>query len=80
MRPSYINSTIGSGQVAERKVSGVRWDLALDQIIMYIRDVAAAMIDLEPSNRAIVFGKIYDPFGLLSPIVVQLKIFIQGLV
>lgn len=39
------------------------------------------MSELEPTKRVIVsfMGKIYDPLGLLSPIVVQLKIFIQEL-
>ena len=81
---TYASSTLGSAQSArtgERKVLGVRWDLATDQLVMSLEDVASAASDLEPTKRAIVslVGKMYDPLGLLSPIVVQLKIFIQEL-
>ncbi len=81
---TYASSTLGSGQsvrTGENKVLGVRWDLATDQLVMSLEDVASAASDLEPTKRAIVslVGRISDPLGLLSPIVVQLKIFIQEL-
>ncbi len=81
---TYTSTTLGSGQPVrsgERKVLGVRWDLATDQLVMSLEDIASAASDIEPTKRAIVslVGKIYDPLGLLSPIVIQLKIFIQEL-
>ena len=81
---TYASSALGSGPhtgTGERRVLGVCWDLASDQLVMSLEDVASAASDLEPTKRAIVslVGRIYDPLGLLSPIVIQLKIFIQEL-
>ena len=50
---TYASSTVGSGQsvrTGERKVLGVRWDLATDQLVMSLEDVAAAASDLEPTE------------------------------
>ena len=46
-----------------------------------LEDIAASAVELEPTKRAIVslVGRFYDPLGLLSPIVVQFKIFLQEL-
>ncbi len=81
---TYVSSTLGNGQLVhngERKVLGIRWDLATDQLVMSLEDVASAASNPEPTKRAIVslVGRMYNPLGFLSPIVVQLKIFIRGL-
>lgn len=81
---TYACATLGSTieqQCGESKVLGVRWNVDTDQIVMSLEDIAASAIELEPTKRSIVslVGRIYDPLGLLSPIVVQFKIFLQEL-
>lgn len=48
---------------------------------MSLEEIAAAAVNLGPTKRSIVslVGKIYDPLGLLSPIVVRFKMFLQEL-
>ena len=81
---SHASSTLRCNQMTvlgERKVLGVRWNLATDTLVIGLEEVALAASQVVPTKRSIVslVGKIYDPFGLLSPVVVQLKIFIQKL-
>ena len=66
-------------QLGERKVLGIRWDPQTDQLIQSLEDIAGLARTLEPTKREIVslVGKFYDPFGLLSPVVVNFKIFLQ---
>ena len=71
---TYTYTTLGSSleqQCGESKVLGVRWSIATDQLVMSLEDIAALAVELEPTKRAIVslVGRIYDPLGLLSPIV-----------
>ena len=63
----------------ERKVLGIWWDITTDQLNMSLEDIASAASELEPTRRAIVslVGRFYDPLGLLSPVVIQFKIFLQ---
>ena len=74
----HVSSTLGGRQSVR---TGESWDLATDQLVMSPEDVASAASDLEHTKRAIVIivGRIHDPLGLLSPIVVQLKVFLQEL-
>ena len=72
---TYASATLGSTlkqHCGESKVLGVRWDVAADQLVMSLEDIASAAVELEPTKRAIVslMGRVYDPLGLLSPIVV----------
>ena len=81
---SYAGDTLGTGQLVkmgERKVLGVRWDPAMDQLILNLEQIAYSASRLEPTKRAIVslVGCIYDPLGILSPVVISLKIFVQEL-
>ena len=81
---SYVSLALGWAQsvlAKERKVLGICWDPTTDQLIMSVVDVAHAASHLEPTTRAIVnlVGRIYDPLGILTPIIVSLKVFIQEL-
>ena len=81
---SYAGDTLGTGQLVkmgERKVLGVRWDPAMDQLILNLEQIAYSASRLEPTKRTIVslVGCIYDPLGILSPVVISLKIFVQEL-
>ena len=46
---------------------------------MDLEDIASVTAALEPTKRAVVslVGQFYDPLGLLSPVVVQFKVFLQ---
>ena len=81
---SYVSSTLSprqEAQLGERKVLGIRWDIATDHFVMSLQDIATEAVKLEPTKREIVslVGKFYDPLGLLSPIVIHFKIFLQEL-
>lgn len=81
---TYANSTLGPAQdtqLGERKVLGIRWDTATDQLVVSLEDIALLAERLDPTKRAIVslVGKFYDPLGLLSPVVILFKIFLQEL-
>ena len=81
---TYSSSTLCPGQYTqpgERKVLGIRWDPQTDQLIQSLEDIAGLARTLEPTKREIVslVGKFYDPLGLLSPVVVNFKIFLQEL-
>lgn len=63
----------------EKKVLGVCWKLHTDHLVLSLEDIASAAASIEPTKRAIVslVGRVYDPLGLISPVVVLLKMFIQ---
>ena len=80
----YVSFALGCGQsvlTGERKVLTVRWDLTTDQLIISLEEVALAAFHLELTKQAIVslVSRIYDPLGILTPIMIQLKIFLQEL-
>ena len=79
---TYANTVLGLTQKVhsgERKVLGMRWSPATDQLVMDLKEIASAAAALEPTKRAVVglVGQFYDPLGLLSPVVVQFKVFLQ---
>ena len=81
---TYSNSTLcptQGTQLGERKVLGIRWDISTDQLVVSLEDIAYLAVKLDPTKRAIVslVGKFYDPLGLLSPVVINFKIFLQEL-
>ena len=81
---TYSSPTLSPTQVTqsgERKVLGVRWDVASDQPVMSLEDIALLASKVDPTKRAIVslVGKFYDPLGLLSSVVINFKIFLQEL-
>ena len=81
---SYSSSVLGTGQElhsGEQKVLGVRWNVSSDQIVLNLDEVASILLTLEPTKRNIVslVGKIFDPLGFLSPVVIRFKIFFQEL-
>ena len=81
---TYASSTLGCGQrmqSGEQKVLGVRWNIALDQFVVNLDEIASVARELEPTKRNIVslVGKFYDPLGFLAPAVIQFKMFFQEL-
>ena len=79
---TYAKETLGVSQKplqGEHKVLGVRWDTTDDSLTLDVTDVAIAAKDLTPTRRNVVsvVGRFYDPMGVLSPVVIQFKIFQQ---
>ena len=79
---TYANTVLGLTQKVhsgERKVLGVWWNNATDELVMDFEEIVSAVVVLEPTKRAIgsLVGRFYDPLGLLSPIVIQIKVFLQ---
>ena len=58
---------------------GVRWNVNTDQFVVSLNEIARLARSLEPTKRNIVslVGKFYDPLGILAPVVVRFKIFLQ---
>ena len=65
----------------ERKVLGVRWNLEDDTLIFDQREVGKLASEMKPTRRNIVsvVGKIYEPLGFPSPIVIRFKRLFQEL-
>ena len=81
---TYTKSTLGMTQIPlvdEQKVLGIRWNVSSDCFILSIQDIAHLANQTEPTKRHIVsvIGRIYDPLGYLSPVVIKFKIFFQEL-
>ena len=79
---TYASSVLGSNQSVrdgERKVLGVLWNLSTDQLVVSLDNIISVAKELEPSKRAIVglAAKVYDPLGILSPVIIVLKMFLQ---
>ena len=77
---SYSNSTLGLGQEmrsGEQKVLGVRLNACTDKFVVTLDEIAETVKELEPTKRNIValVGRIYDPLGILAPVVVCFKMF-----
>ena len=81
---SYASLTPAPGQETrsgEQKVLGVRWNVSSDCLVLDFAEIASATRVLEPTKSDIVslVGRFYDPFGIISPVVVRFKIFFQDL-
>ena len=81
---SYARATLGSANseaIGEYKVLGVKWDVSTDEFVIDIESIVEEALGTEPTKRNIVsvVCKIYDPMGIISPVVIQLKLFFQEL-
>ena len=81
---TYAKSMLGGVEEtssSEQRVLGVRWNPWKDVFTFDLTEIANFGRDLEPSKRNVVSvaAKFYDPFGLLSPIIIEFKLFFQEL-
>lgn len=79
---TYTRATLGGSQKlcsGEQKILEVKWNANTNQFVISLDDVADLAGNLEPTKRNIVslVGKFYDPLGVLAPVVVQFKMFLQ---
>ena len=65
----------------EQKVLGVCGNPLNDKFIFDLTEIANYASDLQPTRRNVVSvaAKFYDPFGLLSPIIIEFNLFFQEL-
>ena len=80
----FIKSMLGTIEEknsSDSKVLGVRWNPMKDALIFDLTEIANFARDLEPTKRNVVSvaAKFYDPFGFLSPVVIEFKLFFQEL-
>ena len=64
------------------KVLGVLWRVKSDELIFDLSEIIkAAQECCCPTGRQVasIVGKVYDPLGMLSPLVTHLKVFLQDL-
>lgn len=65
----------------EQKILGVKWCMETDHFVFDLSEVGRQARSLSPTKRHIVslVGRIYDPLGFLSPVVIRLKSLFQEL-
>ena len=65
----------------EQKVLGVIWDMGLDDFVIDVKSVISAADQIEPTKHNVIslVSRIYDPLGLISPVIVRFKVLFQEL-
>ena len=81
---SYTQSTLGRLTPVlkgEHKTLGVIWNVDADELVSNIEPIFQEALRTEPTkhNIASIVCKIFDPLGILSPVVIVFKIFFQEL-
>ena len=81
---TYAKTNLSQNPITFRgqwKVLGVIWDIESDNFFYDFNHLSAAILATEPTKRQIVSvtGRFYDPLGIIQPVIVTFKIFIQEL-
>ena len=81
---TYSKTVLGGAQsipAGEQKMLGVRWCVETDHLVLDVSEVGRQARSLPPTKRNIVsiVGRIYDPLGFLSPVLIRLKSLFQEL-
>ena len=79
---SYAKATLGNTQdTGIEKVLGMKWDCTSDEFIFSFEHIVERAEMLEPTKRNVlsILASLYDPLGLVSPVVVSLKVLFQEL-
>ena len=81
---TYAKSMLGGLEETsslEQKVLGIRWNPLKNVFIFYLTEIANYARDLQTTKRNFVnvAAKFYDPFGFLSPIIIEFKLLFQKL-
>ena len=77
---SYAKFILGSGQASKScpKVLGLPWDCEKDVVQFSFEKLASKALDMHPTKRSLL-ASIFDPLGIISPIIVCMKILFQEL-
>ena len=80
---SYAKHALGGDESHQKslKVLGIQWNPVEDMFILDLSQLCEQSIELEPTKRGVVgiVSRIYDPIGILSPVIIQFKIMFQEL-
>ena len=81
---TYAKSMIKHNQSIDpggQKILGVYWDVSADQFLFSFEALAALAGKIEPTKRNVVslVSRFYDPLGLVTPVTICFKMFIQTL-
>ena len=77
---SYAKITLGGLNkiLEDQKVLGIAWNIDTDELIFDLQPILQEAKHIQPTKRNMV-SKIYDPMGLLSPVIIEFKILFQEL-
>ena len=82
---SYAKTTVGGldeiDPVKKHNVLELNWNLDSDMVIFKFNNISKLWKSLQPTKRSIlqIAGKLFDPLGLISPVMVLLRMFLQDL-
>ena len=79
---SYAKTTLGSEATAgTEKVLGQAWDSKSDKIRFDFGSIISAAGKLKPTKRNVlsILSRIFDPLGIISPVLVSMKLLFQEL-
>ena len=70
-----------STEMYEQKALGMVWNVSSDELIIDLSVIYEEAVSIQPTKRNIVsvVSKVYDPLGLVSPVVISFKILFQEL-
>ena len=76
-----LNNTEGLGKHGETKVLGLPWKLASDELEINLNIGIVSEVDDRVTKRTVLssLAKVFDPLGLVSPVVAKAKSFFQEL-
>ena len=79
-----INQAEGDNSIIntkESKVLGVNWNLDQDNLTVDLHEIYQTSLDVTPTKRNILklIATVYDPLGIMSPIIMSFKVLFQQL-
>ena len=83
---SYTQSTLGCKLTpllrGEHKILGIIWDVDTDTLIFNVKPILSETSRMEPTKRNVIslVSKIFDPLGILSPVIIPFKVFFSRIV
>ena len=78
---SYAKDLFGTS-IKYRKVLGINWDIPRDELVMEFSAIAKTGLQLPFTKRNILktSASFFDPIGLISPIVLQVKLLFKQII
>ena len=81
---TFAKSTINQSHPNDsggQKILGVHWDVVSDKFSFSFKVLAAVAAKIEPTKQSVVsfVSRFYDPLGLVTPVTIRFKVFIQTL-